>query len=319
MSISEVQQRIAQIERQLATQIGSRAAAAGSSFASALRTAQAGSAGTAAGGTGGSAAANAVIDSAKRFLGVPYRWGGTDPSGFDCSGLLQYVYKQHGVSLPRVAADQARAGRAVTAAEAQPGDLVAFGSPVDHIGMYIGDGKMIVAPHTGASVRIEPARLDQATAIRRVLPDSAPRSAGMDAAWTSRLPAAARAYTGDLAGAAAQTGVDPKLIAAVAWTESGFNAAARSSAGAVGLMQIMPQTARGLGVDPADPRQALLGVARYLASQLGAFDGRVDLALAAYNAGPSAVRKHGGVPPYAETQSYVTRVLDRYRMLGGQT
>jgi soluble lytic murein transglycosylase-like protein len=79
----------------------------------------------------------------------------------------------------------------------------------------------------------------------------------------------------------------------------------------------MPATARGLGVDALDPAQALQGGARYLRTQLDAFGGRADLALAAYNAGPTAVRRAGGIPDYPETQNYVTRVLDRYRQLGG--
>ena len=118
--------------------------------------------------------------------------------------------------------------------------------------------------------------------------------------------------------AARKEGVDPRLLAAVAWSESGFSAGARSPAGAVGLMQLMPRTAAGLGVDPTDPQQALRGGARYLSQQLKAFGGREDLALAAYNAGPGAVRKHGGIPPYAETQAYVRTVLSRYTALGGK-
>lgn len=105
---------------------------------------------------------------AKEFLGVPYVWGGEDPSGFDCSGLMQYVYGKLGVRLPRVSRDQARAGTAVASlAQARPGDLVAFGSPVDHIGMYAGDNKMVVAPYTGKNVRIQEITRP-ITAIRRV-------------------------------------------------------------------------------------------------------------------------------------------------------
>ena len=105
--------------------------------------------------------------------------------------------------------------------------------------------------------------------------------------------------------------MDPELLAAVAWTESGFNADAVSHAGAIGLMQIMPGTAEGLGVDPRDPLQAIDGAARYLRTQLNRF-GSVELALAAYNAGPGAVERHSGIPPYEETTTYVSRVLGRY-------
>jgi len=103
-------------------------------------------------------------------------------------------------------------------------------------------------------------------------------------------------------------------LAALAWTESGFNPAAVSGAGAVGLTQLMPATAAGLGVDAGDPYQNLLGGAKYLAGQLQRF-GRVDHALAAYNAGPTAVAKAGGVPGYPETHAYVSRVLDRLNSL----
>ena len=103
-------------------------------------------------------------------------------------------------------------------------------------------------------------------------------------------------------------GVDPNLLAAVAQVESGFNTNAVSAAGAQGLMQFMPATASGLGIDPFDAAQAIDGGARYLATQLERF-GSVELALAAYNAGPNAVARYGGVPPYAETTAYVSKVL----------
>ncbi len=128
------------------------------------------------------------------------------------------------------------------------------------------------------------------------------------------LPAGAAQYTAAFQAAGARHGVDPDLLAAVAWTESNFDPHAVSHAGALGLMQIMPGTAAGLGVDPRDPMQAIDGAARYLRQQLDRF-GRVDLALAAYNAGPGAVERYGGIPPYDETTAYVTRVLGRYDLL----
>lgn len=113
-----------------------------------------------------------VIDLAQQHLGVPYVWGGESPSGFDCSGLIQYVYRQLGVSLPRVAADQARVGQPVASlADAVPGDLVAFNDPVDHIGIYAGNGLMVVAPKAGDVVKIQ-AIYKEPTAIRRVLPST---------------------------------------------------------------------------------------------------------------------------------------------------
>lgn len=93
--------------------------------------------------------------------------------------------------------------------------------------------------------------------------------------------------------------------------ESAFNNAAISPVGALGFCQLMPGTASDLGVDPSDPLQNLDGGARYLATQLDAF-GRIDFALAAYNAGPGNVRKHGGIPPFEETQNYVRRISGFY-------
>ncbi|WP_199743343.1 lytic transglycosylase domain-containing protein [Caulobacter sp. 602-1] len=116
--------------------------------------------------------------------------------------------------------------------------------------------------------------------------------------------------------AASVYALDPKLVEAVAWRESRFRPDARSNKGAIGVMQLMPGTARDLGVDPHDPVQNIRGGALYLRRMMSAFGGDVRLALAAYNAGPAAVRKHGGVPPYAETQAYVTSILGRMAASG---
>lgn len=116
--------------------------------------------------------------------------------------------------------------------------------------------------------------------------------------------------------AAAESGIDSGLLDALVATESGYNPKARSSAGAMGLTQLMPGTARGLGVsDPFDPWQNLSGGARYLSQMIRKF-GDVRTALAAYNAGPGAVERAGGIPRYAETQAYVEKVMRLYQLRG---
>jgi soluble lytic murein transglycosylase-like protein len=102
--------------------------------------------------------------------------------------------------------------------------------------------------------------------------------------------------------------VDPALVRAVIHAESNFNVRARSRKGAIGLMQLMPSTARVVGVDARVPERNIRGGVQYLSTLLTQFKGNVKLAIAAYNAGPAAVEKYGGVPPFAETQAYVERV-----------
>lgn len=340
---------------------------------------------------------NDLIAAAKEYLGVPYVWGGTTPSGLDCSGLVQLAMKDIGVDVPRVSRDQAQAGEPVASIdEALPGDLVAFGSPVNHIAIYLGDNMILEAPETGKNVRIIE-MFREPTAIRRVIPpgdgtvaitatssagdsngaeETAPTTLvappGFPHQWSdaalARVPRAIplsylglepTSATGDgatdpvtevdapaatyastvggysadqltaagitdavarfasqFAAAESEFALPAGLLAAVAHTESGGNTQAVSPAGAQGLMQFMPTTAAGMGVaDPLDPHQAIPGAAKLLSQNLDRFDGSVDLALAAYNAGPGAVSKYGGIPPYQETQNYVRKINEILRRL----
>lgn len=122
------------------------------------------------------------------------------------------------------------------------------------------------------------------------------------------------AYASAIEGAAQQYGLDPALVRAIIHAESGFNPSARSKKGATGLMQLMPQTARMLGVtDSLHPEHNIRGGTQYLASLLTQFQGDVKLATAAYNAGPGAVLKYAGIPPFDETRVYVQRVQILHR------
>jgi soluble lytic murein transglycosylase-like protein len=165
------------------------------------------------------------------------------------------------------------------------------------------------APRAGASAfASQLATASAAPGAQAAARAAAPASAGLLGAGASELPSGTP-FAAEITAAAKQHGVDPALLAGLVEQESGFNPNAVSPAGARGLTQLMPGTAAGLGVsDPLDPAQALDGGAKYLRQQLDAFGGDIARALAAYNAGPGAVQRFGGVPPYAETQDYVRKV-----------
>jgi cell wall-associated NlpC family hydrolase len=330
MGVSGVMSRIAELQNQLGivpgaasgTAAASGATAArgttGTAFATALTnaTGTARTAGAAKATPASTVTGDDVVKSARKYLGTPYAFGSTNPGkGLDCSGLVQRAYADNGIKLPRVSSDQARAGTKVDGlANAKPGDILAFDRPVDHVAIYLGNNRMIAAPKPGDHVKIQSV-YERPTAIRRIV-DGNPTSVASTAGTSAVRPAslqnagalASVPYADMFIRAGAKYGVSPKLLAAVAKVESGYNPKAVSPAGAQGLMQLMPSTAKGLGVKNSfDPEQAINGAAKLLAHNLKEFKS-VPLALAAYNAGGGAVHKYGGIPPFSETQAYVPKV-----------
>ncbi|MFI6941079.1 NlpC/P60 family protein [Streptomyces sp. NPDC050418] len=119
-------------------------------------------------GAPASSRAAAAIAAARQAVGRPYVWGANGPNGFDCSGLTQWAYSQAGVGLPRTSQAQRYAGRQVSLAEAQPGDLVAYRDDASHIGMYMGNGQVVHAPYPGAPVRYDPVGMMPVSSVTRV-------------------------------------------------------------------------------------------------------------------------------------------------------
>ena len=324
LGVTGVMSRITELQSQLGIAPATSAtatAANGTTFASALASANKGT--TATSGVTG----DQVVNAAKKYLGTPYVFGSTDPKkGLDCSSLVQRAFKDMGVEVPRLSWQQAKAGEKVEGGlkNAKPGDILAFDSPVDHVAIYLGDNKMIAAPKPGDVVKIQSV-YETPTHIRRVVGTEATAGATAVGAAGAVRPAALQ-NSGGLSGvpyadmftrAGAKYGVSPKLLAAVAKVESNYNPNAVSKAGAQGLMQIMPSTAKGLGVkDSFDPAQAIDGAAKLLSRNLKEFKS-LPLALAAYNAGGGAVHRYGGIPPFAETQAYVPKVQKALAQLGG--
>ena len=312
--LAEIQAQISAIQATIASISAPRATSASSAaqFSAALAAATPAAAPAASTTSTAGVTGAAVAQDAKKYLGVPYVWGAESMSGIDCSGLVQAAYGDLGVRLPRVAADQAKLGTEVPSlAQAQPGDLLTFGNPAYHIAIYLGNNQLIESPEPGRTVHITDV-YQAPTSIRRILPTSP--AASVDGAGRSAqqlvaagLNPSVAAYATQFAAAEAQYHLPAGLLAAVAQQESGGNAQAVSPAGAQGLMQLMPSTAAGAGVNAFDPAQAIGAAAKILSGNLARF-GSVPLALAAYNAGAGAVTQYGGIPPYAETQNYVRRI-----------
>jgi cell wall-associated NlpC family hydrolase len=176
---------LASVDSEIKTIVAQQAAAAAAAAAAASRaraeqlaaatgSGDSGTSGSGGGGSGGSSfpapsipAHGNVVDYARSRLGLPYVWAAAGPDSFDCSGLVLWCYAKIGISLPHSSQEQINCGQRVSQKDLQPGDLVFFGSPIHHVGMYIGGGQMIEAPHTGANVRISGAfRSDYAGACR---------------------------------------------------------------------------------------------------------------------------------------------------------
>ncbi|MFE2557553.1 NlpC/P60 family protein [Streptomyces sp. NPDC059352] len=116
----------------------------------------------------GSSRASAAVIAARSAIGKPYVWGATGPSGFDCSGLMVWSYRQAGISLPRTSSAQRYAGRQVPLSQAQPGDLVTYRGDASHVGIYAGNGQVIHAPYPGARVRYDPVNMMSNVTVTRV-------------------------------------------------------------------------------------------------------------------------------------------------------
>jgi soluble lytic murein transglycosylase-like protein len=161
-----------------------------------------------------------------------------------------------------------------------------------------------------AAVTLLPSlRGGQTEGFGRMAPSAALRPATPEEAPEDTPASPGGPFDAFIEEAAALYGVSSDLVRAVIQTESGFDPRAVSGVGAKGLMQLMPRTARALGVkDPFDPRQNIFGGVKYLSTLLEKYNGNVALALASYNAGPGNVRKHGGIPPFRETRGYVKKI-----------
>ncbi|MBU2603603.1 MAG: C40 family peptidase [Actinobacteria bacterium] len=156
--------RAAEVARQQAAQ-SSSSGGSGSSSGSG----SSGSSGGAATNVPSSSVGASAASVAMRYIGVPYVWGGESPSGFDCSGLVKYSFAQVGVSLPHSSRALYGYGVAVSRGNLQPGDLVFFGSPIHHVGIYVGNGNMVHAPYTGANVRVSSISRSNYTGARRIM------------------------------------------------------------------------------------------------------------------------------------------------------
>lgn len=236
----------------------------------------------------------------------------------DVTAVPPGASRQHGVTSPSSSAGAFATALALAAAlghpaanlpSSSPGAPPSVTPPTITLGAAIGMAPLRPIPAAGLGV------IGSASAASGISGmDGNAGAAASGGTWKAKLPAAGRVWADAIEAAAGRHGVDPRLLAALVRAESGFRPQARSSAGAIGLAQLMPATARGLGVDPYDPAANLDGGARYLRDMQRRF-GSDALALAAYNAGPGRVERSGGIPNIPETRAYVARVLRFYQEL----
>jgi soluble lytic murein transglycosylase-like protein len=192
-----------------------------------------------------------------------------------------------------------------------PADEAAVGQRIQQLQALIeqtraavGAATPVAAPTAGAY------QASSAPNFAEALQSASSTGVASAASGSSAGAAGSTPYDQLISQSAARYGIDPAVLHGLIQQESGFDPNATSSAGAMGLTQLMPGTASSLGVsNPMNPAEAVEGGARYLSQLMGEFGGNTSEALAAYNAGPGAVKQYGGIPPYAETQSYVTKVL----------
>ncbi|WP_406541009.1 phage tail tape measure protein [Clostridium ljungdahlii] len=229
----------------------------------------------------GSQLGEEVAQLAEQYQGVPYVRGGADPSGFDCSGLVQYVYSQLGISLPRTSEEQFTVGTPVDKDNLQPGDLVFFeGSSPGHVAIYTGGGDIVAATHSGSDVKVESlddvANADGYSGARRIVSGGSSSESSVPSEMT---------YKEIVDAAGSKYGVDPNLIAAVIEQESSWEADQKTG-GAVGLMQLEPETAESMGLprdQRTDPLKNVMAGTQYLAGLINKYGEEKGVAL--YNTG----------------------------------
>ena len=261
-------------------------------------------------------AGGAVVAAALAQLGWPYVWGGESRAegGFDCSGLIDYALAAAGVPVGRLTAAglQQLARPLAAGAVLEAGDLVFVGLPAHHVGLVVAPGLAVEAPHRGARVRVESLGEGGWTGAGRLLLPGATAATRLDGelAVPAYVPAPLRA---PIARAARAEQLPPALLAAQLEAESGFDAAARSAAGAEGIAQFMPATWAGTWNpqrerSPFESGPAIAAQARLMHDLLERADGDIATALAAYNAGPAVARADWP----GETRAYIARILRRF-------